>query len=157
MECEPFLVAEAVRGVLAQRLVRRPCKYCRKAYTLTKSELQALGIAGLPTGTVFYKSVGCSECREIGYAGRIGIFELVTVDDEMQRMIIGRSNKDALLQHVLKTGMKTLREDGGKKVMRGLTTTAEVLRITEDITGIQYAEKLRAITSQEICEFKERE
>ena len=128
---QPFLVASSVRAVLAQRLVRRLCNNYKQPGELTDTELRALGIeASRLSEAQVMKPVGCEECRHIGYKGRMGIFENFVIDDEVRHMINKRPSTFVLRQRARELGMRTLREDGVRKVLAGLTSADEVISIT---------------------------
>ena len=128
---QPFLVASSVRAVLAQRLIRRLCSNCKQPGELTDTELRALGIEpGQISEAQVMKPIGCEECRQIGYRGRMGIFEIFVIDDEARHMINKRSPTFVLRQRARELGMRTLREDGVRKVLAGLTSADEVISIT---------------------------
>jgi type IV pilus assembly protein PilB len=128
---QPFLVASSVRAVLAQRLIRRLCSNCKQPVELTDTELRALGIEpGQISEAQVMKPVGCEQCRQIGYRGRMGIFEIFVIDDEVRHMINKRSPTFVLRQRARELGMRTLREDGVRKVLAGLTSADEVISIT---------------------------
>jgi type IV pilus assembly protein PilB len=127
----PFLVASSVRAIMAQRLVRRLCQNCREPGQLTESEMRALRIEPGPThDPQVMRPVGCHECRKTGYKGRTGIFEIFVVDDELRHMINKRSSTLMLRQRARELGMRTLREDGVRKVLAGLTSAEDVISIT---------------------------
>lgn len=127
---KPFLVASAVRAVVAQRLVRRLCRHCARPVAPTPAEAGALwadrGVADLR----LRRSVGCPFCEGTGYRGRLGIFEILTVDEAMQRLIHQGAGIAALRGHARALGMSTLREDGVRKARAGLTTLEEVMAVT---------------------------
>ncbi|HJW38171.1 MAG TPA: GspE/PulE family protein [Candidatus Udaeobacter sp.] len=128
---QPFLVASSVRAVLAQRLVRKLCNICKQPGELTDTELRALRIEpGQVSEAQVMKPVGCEECRQIGYKGRTGIFEIFVIDDEVRHMISKRSSSFVLRQRARELGMRTLREDGVRKVLAGVTSAEEVISIT---------------------------
>ena len=128
---QPFLVASSVRAIMAQRLVRRLCSNCKEPAELTETELRALRIEpGQLQETQVMKPVGCDQCRQIGYKGRMGIFEIFMIDDEVRHMINKRSSTLTLRQRARELGMRTLREDGVRKVLAGLTSAEEVISIT---------------------------
>jgi len=128
---QPFLVASSVRAMMAQRLVRRLCNNCKQPGELTETELRALRIEpGQLQETQVMKPVGCEQCRQIGYKGRMGIFEIFIIDDEVRHMINKRSSTLMLRQRARQLGMRTLREDGVRKVLAGLTSAEEVISIT---------------------------
>ncbi|HEX4665148.1 MAG TPA: GspE/PulE family protein [Chthoniobacterales bacterium] len=128
---QPFLVATSIRAIMAQRLVRRLCLNCKEPGHLSESELRALGIEAsqLREANVM-RPVGCELCRQTGYQGRIGIFEIFEIDDEVRHMINNRSSTMLLRQRARELGMRTLREDGVRKILAGLTSAEEVISIT---------------------------
>jgi general secretion pathway protein E/type IV pilus assembly protein PilB len=128
---KPFLVASSIRGVMAQRLIRRNCSNCASPTELTEEELNALGIDPnrLSEATVM-KGKGCERCRNTGYKGRLGIFEIFLIDDEIRHMINDRLSTVTLRQRARELGMRTLREDGVRKVLAGMTTAEEVIGVT---------------------------
>jgi type IV pilus assembly protein PilB len=128
---QPFLVASSVRAIMAQRLVRRLCVHCRQPGELNETELRALRIEpGQLREAEVMKPVGCEECRRTGYKGRMGIFEIFVIDDEVRHMINKRSSTLLLRQRARELGMRTLREDGVRKILAGLTSAEEVISIT---------------------------
>lgn len=128
MGVEPFLVASSVEAVLAQRLVRTICKHCKEEYIPQKSEVPPdLGWNGEP----LYRGRGCRECRNTGYSGRKGIFELMVLNDELRELVLQRSSAGKIKNEAIKNGMVLLREDGWNKVRRGLTTISEVVQATK--------------------------
>ena len=128
---QPFLVASSVRAVIAQRLVRRLCNNCKQPGELSDTELRALQIErGQISEAQVMKPVGCEQCRQIGYKGRMGIFEIFVIDDEVRQMINKRTSTFILRQKAREVGMGTLREDGVRKVLAGLTSAEEVISIT---------------------------
>lgn len=129
---KPFLVASAVRCILAQRLVRCICTNCKESYKPSAKELQILKIPlDQADSVVFYRGAGCTNCSNTGYKGRKGIFEILTMHDEIQQMIYGKCSSSAIRSRARELGMRTLREDGIRKVLSGMTTFSEVLRITQ--------------------------
>src|SRR5256886_9221824 len=128
---QPFLVASSVRAIMAQRLIRRLCSECKEPGELTETELRALRIEpGQLRDAQVMKPVGCEQCRRIGYKGRMGIFEIFVIDDEARHMINKRSLTLMLRQRGRELGMRTLREDGVRKVLAGLTSAEEVISST---------------------------
>ncbi len=128
---QPFLVASSVRAVVAQRLVRKLCNNCKQPGELTDTELRALRIEpGQVSEAQVMKPVGCEECRQIGYKGRTGIFEIFVIDDEVRHMINKRNSSFVLRHRARELGMRTLREDGVRKVLAGVTSAEEVISIT---------------------------
>ncbi|HVR84978.1 MAG TPA: type II secretion system ATPase GspE [Planctomycetota bacterium] len=128
MGLEPFLVASTVEGLMAQRLVRRICKTCKKELKASDSEISSLLPEDIKT---LWKGSGCEDCRGTGYRGRQGVFELLVVDDEMREMILKREAANRLKKYAIEHGMQTLRDDGWNRVRAGVTTAEEVLRITK--------------------------
>ncbi|MCL2009624.1 MAG: GspE/PulE family protein [Synergistaceae bacterium] len=126
MGVPPFLVAASLSGVIAQRLVRRLCPYCREEYGLPLHARESLG---LPRGARVWKAVGCNDCRQ-GYKGRIGIYEIMPMDDELRRMILEGENALRIRDAAVKKGMKTLRRSGINNVLAGVTSLEEVFSTT---------------------------
>ncbi len=133
MGVESFLVSSALSGVLAQRLVRVICPNCKRPVSPELELLQKMG-AGNVDFTVFHGE-GCEECRHTGYMGRTGIFELMMADDRISRMILDRTGADSIRQTAMARCMIPLRECGWQKVRAGVTTTEEVLRVTQEEVG----------------------
>ncbi len=128
---QPFLVSSAVRAVLAQRLVRRICPKCKEPAELLPSDMRALGIDALQaSGASVSRGAGCESCRHNGYRGRAGIFEFFTVDDEVRCMINERATTLQLRKRAREMGMRTMREDGIRKILSGMTTADEVISVT---------------------------
>ncbi len=128
---KPFLVAAALRSVIAQRLVRRICPACRRAYTPATRELHALGLtAAAAAGAAFAHGAGCAACQGTGYQGRMGIFEIFLVHDGIRAMIYDNVTAARLRHQARRDGMRTMREDGIRKVLAGLTTIDEVVSAT---------------------------
>ena len=131
MGVEPFLISSSVIGVLAQRLVRGICSKCKKKYTPNKESLKEIGISE-DEPIDFYRGKGCAYCMNMGYKGRMAIFELMVVDDSIRRLTDTRKSSEDIKKAARSGGMITLREDGIDKIKKGLTTIEEVLRITQD-------------------------
>ncbi len=128
---QPFLVASSVRAIMAQRLVRRLCQHCKQPGDLSETEMRALRIEAGQLGEAHVmQPVGCDHCRSTGYKGRMGIFEIFIIDDEVRHMINKRTSTLTLRQRARELGMRTLREDGVRKVLAGLTSADEVISIT---------------------------
>jgi type IV pilus assembly protein PilB len=128
---KPFLVASSTRGLMAQRLVRRVCKQCASVYVPTDAERKSLSLDSANTqGATFQKGKGCGNCNNTGYRGRFGIFEIFVIDDDARRLIYEKVSSSVLRNRAREMGMRTLREDGIRKVMAGLTTPDEVIRAT---------------------------
>jgi general secretion pathway protein E/type IV pilus assembly protein PilB len=128
---KPFLVASSARAMMAQRLVRRVCRRCGGQYVPTEAELRSLGLdPNNVANATFMKGKGCNECNKTGYRGRFGIFEMFVVDDEIRKLIYDKVPSSELRTRAREIGMRTLREDGARKVLAGLTTPEEVIRAT---------------------------
>jgi len=130
MGVEPYLISSSVNGFLAQRLVRKICPHCYTPYKPSEQELSRIGLNknSLIKGNLF-KGKGCDECFDTGYSGRMGLFELLKVSDEIRRMIMKGEDAANIKKQALKEGMITLIEDGIQKAINGLTTMEEVLRV----------------------------
>ena len=133
MGIEPFLVASSIEALIAQRLVRRLCKECRRPYQPDEEILKA---AGFPmeelAGATVYEPVGCETCRGSGFSGRTGIYEVLVMSDKIRSLVTAREASVVIKNEALQEGMKTLRDDGWVKVLQGVTTIEEVLRVTEE-------------------------
>ena len=128
---KPFLVSSSVRAVVAQRLVRRLCPACKKPGELSEYEMSALQIEpGMLSQARVMQPAGCEACRGKGFKGRMGIFEMFLVDDEVRNMVNNNASTISLRQRARELGMRTLREDGVRKVLAGLTTADEVISST---------------------------
>jgi len=135
MGIEPFLVSSTIIGVLAQRLVRRICPDCRKSYQPHPEQLRELGIKEVSSRKLdrrFFRGDGCDNCRQTGYRGRIGIYELLVMSEGVKNTILESSDSDAIKKQGLKEKMITLRRDGVNKILHGLTTAEEILSITSE-------------------------
>ncbi len=130
MGVEDYLLASSLLGVLAQRLVRRVCQKCKQPAEMAVEAMREIG--GGNGEMQVYEGRGCEECAHTGYRGRSGIFELLPVTDEIRQLILKRSSADVIRDTAVKQGMRTLREDGWRTVRRGLTTVAEVVRVTQE-------------------------
>lgn len=128
MGVEPFLVSSSVIGIIAQRLVRTICTKCKEEYSPPAAALKDLGLKGHGP---FFRGKGCSKCKNTGFVGRIGIFEVVFVDDVIRKMVEEKRSADQIKKKAIELGMKTLHEDGLEKARAGLTTIEEILRATE--------------------------
>ncbi len=160
MDIEPFLVASSIIGIQAQRLVRVLCPHCRELYEPTRAQLEELGVQPdnpyapkpppahhvyreaekklsplkpLRDGHVsLYRAVGCDECLGLGYRGRTGIYEMLMITDEIRAHVLRNADSNTIKRTALSEGMVNLREDGSRKVLAGVTTIEEVLRVTQD-------------------------
>ncbi|TMB01072.1 MAG: type II secretion system protein GspE [Deltaproteobacteria bacterium] len=130
MGVEDYLLASSLLGVLAQRLVRKVCEKCRRSAEITPTVQRELGGDGTPAQV--YEGTGCEDCAQTGYRGRSGIFELLLVNDVIRPLILKRSSADMIKDAGVQQGMRTLREDGWHKVRTGVTTVAEVVRVTQE-------------------------
>lgn len=132
MGIEPFLVSSSLTAIIAQRLVRRVCPECRQAYSPSTEELAKMGLTQSEIkGMNFYRRNGCPNCMSTGYKGRTGIYEFLLLDDELRNLILTKCDATTIKNRVKEKGMVGLREDGARKVMEGLTTTEEILRVTQ--------------------------
>jgi len=131
MGIEPFLVASSVVAVLAQRLLRQVCSDCKQPYQPADEELIRLGIVPPRVRPTFYRGAGCPACAQTGYRGRTGIFELLVLDDEIRRLIGNKADSASIRQAAMAKGMVTLKDEGAEKVFHGVTTTEELMRITQ--------------------------
>lgn len=134
MGVEPFLVADTLLGVIAQRLVRTLCQDCRQLQTPSNMELREAGctetqVTALQAGTI-YRAVGCDECGGVGYTGRTGIYEFLEKTDEVARLVIANAPSADIKRIAVSEGMQTLFDDGVQKVLQGVTTLEEVKRVT---------------------------
>ena len=127
---EPFLVASAVNVAAAQRLVRRICKDCKESYRPTADELALF--APDPGPEALYRGRGCKSCRNVGYAGRMALYEVFSVDAEVRRMLIDGADGDKVQRYAVESGMVTLKQCGFRQAARGLTTLEEVLAVAAD-------------------------
>lgn len=128
---KPFLVASSLRGIMAQRLVRKICSKCSETYKPSERELRQLGaLAGQVEDVELTRGKGCQNCAYTGYSGRIGIFEIFAITEEVQHLIYEQVNSSTMRNKARELGMRTLREDGLRKVIAGQTTLEEVFRVT---------------------------
>jgi type II secretory ATPase GspE/PulE/Tfp pilus assembly ATPase PilB-like protein len=126
---EPYLVASSVVGVMAQRLVRRICEQCAAPFTPDEAELAWLGVTR-EAARGMRKGRGCAACRGTGYRGRVGTFELLSMDERVRKLIQAHATAAEVKEAGVAAGMRTLRDDGLEKVLAGVTTTSEVERVT---------------------------
>ncbi|MDX9980602.1 MAG: ATPase, T2SS/T4P/T4SS family, partial [Lentisphaeria bacterium] len=130
MGIKPFLVASAVRAIMAQRLLRRNCKKCLAPAEPTDDEMEFLGMTREDFAEAkLLKGTGCSECSK-GYKGRMGIYEIFILDNSIQALIYQKADAGVIRVRARELGMRTLREDGLRKAMAGITTLEEVIRLT---------------------------
>ncbi len=133
MGIEPFLVASSLMAVVAQRLIRFLCRFCKEPYVPIDDELVRIGLdrKSLPGGKL-YRAKGCSECLGTGYSGRSGIFEILLIDDDIRSYTLSTTDSGTIKKKALEHAMTTLRMDGAEKILRGLTSIDEVMRVTEE-------------------------
>jgi general secretion pathway protein E/type IV pilus assembly protein PilB len=132
MGIEPFLVASSVEAVMAQRLVRTICPHCRQEQKVERDYLRRIGFPADEIQTAkFWHGVGCEDCRQLGYQGRMGIYELLILNEALRPLILNRAPSSTIAQKAIDFGMRTLRVDGWNKVRGALTTIEEVLRVTQ--------------------------
>jgi general secretion pathway protein E len=151
MGVEPFLVASSLIGIMAQRLVRRLCPECREQYEPSYDEIRNLGLepeafyaGGIPPHPLgakdspappagfAYRAKGCPACLGTGYTGRLGIYELLLLDDTVRNLALKNTDAVAIKRAAINQGMRTLRDDGARKVVAGITSIAEVMRVTQE-------------------------
>ena len=138
MNVEPFLVASTVNVIIAQRLVRKICEICKGTRIITREELlknlpeEAINkYVGNKNDVTIYQGAGCKICHGTGYSGRIGVFEVLEITKNIRDLITKRQDADVILQKAIEEGMTTMLDDGLEKVLKGLTTIEEVLRVTK--------------------------
>lgn len=131
MGIEPFLISSSIIGVLAQRLVRVICPKCKEKLIPTEAMLEDLQLKRADD-IAFYRGKGCPHCRDTGYIGRTGIFELLVINDDIKKLIIAKAPVDEIKKEAIASGMKTLRDDGIEKALAGVTSVEEALRVTHE-------------------------
>ncbi|HEX9206475.1 MAG TPA: type II secretion system ATPase GspE [Candidatus Deferrimicrobiaceae bacterium] len=131
MGIEPFLVASSLSAVVAQRLVRRLCPACKAGYAPTQAEARGIGLPA-PPSSPFYRATGCERCLHTGYSGRIALFEILPADETIRSAILTRSDADGIRAVAVSRGMRTLLSAGAEKVLSGVTSAEEVLRVTQE-------------------------
>lgn len=129
MGVEPFLLSSSLLGVIAQRLVRVLCNKCKQPYTPSAAECLELGVEPVESPTL-YHAAGCKACNQNGYRGRTGIYEVVTLDESVRRMIHSGESELSITDYVRQSS-SSIRDDGNRKVLSGVTTLEEVLRVTQ--------------------------
>ena len=136
MKVEPYLVASTVEGIIAQRLARRVCRACCEMYQPDMHEIAGIFNSNngthLPADLVIPRAVGCKECRGRGYKGRIGIFEVLFMNEEIRTLALKHASTSEIRRLAIQLGMKSLREDGWRKVAAGSTTVDEIIRLTQE-------------------------
>ena len=133
MGIEPFLLSPSLLGILAQRLTRKICPNCKEEYLPSKAELNTVGLNTQLEGIKFYRGAGCDNCKHTGYKGRTGIHEILVVDEKIRELIVNRASVSMIREEAARKGFKDMRFDGLKKVIAGITTVEELLRVTRDI------------------------
>lgn len=139
MGVEPFLVSTSIIGILAQRLVRRVCTHCRVPHQATAAELARLGLEKIPSTAQVFRGVGCEYCYHTGYSGRVGIYELLPIDEELRGVILKSADAVSLRRAAIARGFKPMRYDGLNKILQGVTTIEEVLATTQEDSRIEDA------------------
>ena len=136
MGVEPFLVASSIIGIMAQRLVRTLCQECKEPYPASPEEVRELGLDVEMVGEkpTFWRGRGCNNCLKTGYRGRSGIHEMLVPTDETRQLILQNVDSNSIKKKAMTQGMRTLRVDGARKVLAGITSSAEVLRVTGEDT-----------------------
>jgi len=131
MGLEPFLIASSVNAFLAQRLVRKLCDHCKEPYKPTQKVLSETGLKPSQTkGVRFYKPKGCDKCLETGYSGRVGIYEFLSLTNDIKKLVLGQADSGQIKDLAVLEGMDTLLQDGMKKVIKGITSIEEVMRVS---------------------------
>ena len=134
MGMEPYVMASALVGIVAQRLVRRLCTACRRQYTPDAETLRALNITEADAAELaFFRAVGCEDCHGTGYRGRIAVYEVMPVTDKVRRLIAQNAGEEMVRDAAIGAGMVTLGEDGLSKVKAGITTAEELLRVVTEV------------------------
>jgi type IV pilus assembly protein PilB len=129
MGIEPFLSASALDCIVAQRLVRTLCVHCRRETTLSPAAMESAGF-DCPDGIQAYEAVGCARCSGTGYKGRRGLYEVMSVSEEIRTLTVERASADAIRKVAVSQGMRELRQDGLERVKQGITSISEVARVT---------------------------
>jgi type IV pilus assembly protein PilB len=129
MGIEPFLISSSLAGVLAQRLVRSICPRCKEDFVPSPDALRRMNLPFEKGEVRFYRGAGCQFCRNTGYKGRVGVFELMKIDNEIREMILDRAPTHVIRQSALDAGMMSLKHDAMQKILEGITTIEEALRV----------------------------
>lgn len=131
MGVEPFLISSSIKAVLAQRLVRVICHKCKQPYSPTKEERDKIHLSEQEyQGQVFYRGKGCVHCRNTGYKGRTGVFELLPMTEKMKKLVLNTSDANTIIDYAIRQeGLTTLHKDGARKILEGITTVEEVYRV----------------------------
>jgi general secretion pathway protein E len=131
MGIENYLLTSALVGVLAQRLVRVICPNCKREEKITGTKVQAMGLSIPGSDQRVFRGAGCEACVHTGFRGRVGIFELMEIDEELRKQILANADASQLGRTARAKGMRTLVEDGWREIAAGVTTPEEVLRVTQ--------------------------
>jgi len=129
MGVEPFLLSSSIIGILTQRLVRKVCEKCKESYKPSNEALKGTGAQDIKK---LFRGKGCKVCKDTGYRGRIGLFELLVLNEEIRKMIVARASSNAIKKKAVELGMKTLTDDGLDKALKGITTVDEVVKVTRE-------------------------
>jgi len=132
MGVEPYILASSLIGVLAQRLIRVICPDCRTAYTPSQLVLKSIGLKQIPKNLKLFKGTGCANCRHTGFKGRTGIFELMLINENIRHIILKQNSSAEIEIEARKTRIRSLREDGIRKVLQGVTTLEEIMSVTQE-------------------------
>lgn len=152
MGVEPFLITSTLQAILGQRLLRTICPNCKRAQEPTPEDLEEFGVTRSEVSDiVFYKGAGCDECSYTGYKGRMGIFELLALSEEIKDLILRRATTDEIQAMALHQGMVSMRQDGWLKICLGLTTFEEVSRQTPQESKEQIAEEMERVVKETLA------
>jgi type IV pilus assembly protein PilB len=132
MGLEPYLLGDALCGIIAQRLVRRLCTQCKKPHVATDIEKKQLGVP-LENPLTIYEPGGCSMCADTGYYGRIGVYEILNVTPEIKRLIASRATTEEIKNEAVRQGMNTLHMAAAQYVLEGMTTVTEMIKISTEL------------------------
>ena len=134
MGAEDYLIASSLLGILAQRLVRVICPHCKTEIHPVPEMLKEIGfpLSGRADENCFYEGSGCEQCSNTGFSGRIGIYELMIINDDIRKLTVAKADSNLIRKKAIESGMRTLRDDGWLKVRQGVTSIAEVLRVTQE-------------------------
>ena len=147
---EPFMVSSALVGVVSIRLVRVICPKCKESYEADSTALQGIGGTSVEGNVTLYRGAGCPHCRQAGFTGRTGIFEVLAVDDAMRGLIVRGASEAEIRDMAIKGGMRPIGEDGLDKTMRGITTLDEVTRVVYlPEQGLKMCGSCQSVVSQE--------
>lgn len=133
MGVEPFLLAPSLLGIIAQRLLRKICPHCKEEHVPSEAELNVMGVSSSLERLKFHRGAGCDKCKRTGYKGRTGIQEILVVDEKIRELITNKASVGIIREEAVKKGFKDMRFDGLKKVVSGVTSVEELLRVTKNI------------------------